>query len=1109
MGNEVERIKEKIRSFKRKYYLDLFLRGLILSALILSTYFLIAALVEHNLWLSPWARLITFISFFVVAVYCVVRFMREPIQWWVARRGMSEEESARIIGRSIPGVSDRLLNFIQLDLAKESNSLAYASIVQRSREFEPLSFESVVDLKQNSKFAKYLLAPLVIILGILIINKSILTQSTARIINFSREYSPAAPFQFIIKNSSLRGFYNEDFSLDISFSGASIPLDAYLNFGGQRAKLERVSAGNFTYTFEKLTRPITFQIEAAGFFSETETIELVNRPELTQLKVELEFPRYLKRANEQLINVGNLEIPEGTAVTWKMRTGFTESVEFQFMSDSSQDKSVVSENQTFVFKKTLRAPDLYEITLLNKNSQNKDKISYSIDVIKDQFPTISLNNLQDSVLFERILLGGTIGDDYGVSQLQLNFTLKDEAGHDVSRGKVPLQITPHQQQQNFFFNWSVDTLDLKPGHQLEYYLQVWDNDGVNGRKSSRSAVYSFAIPSESELMVQIRNSQSQTEQKVDQSVGKAQQLQDQIEQATQKLKGKQDLDWQDKKMLEDIVQQKQSLDKIIEKLQEENKLLNQKKDAFTEQDKRIKEKAEQIQKLMDELLDEETKKLFEELQKLLKQNAEVDDIQKILNKLNQNSDNLEKDLERLQENLKQLAFEFKMDNAIDKLNQQIQKQQDLLERTEQLEKEMKETKKNSEQGKALENESKELGKEQEQLRKDASETKEEIKELNKLGEELHNSDELPTEEESDEVIKDQEQSQESLQQNEPSKSKTPQKQSLQKMQQMQQKMEKAQSSMEMEMDMANLESLRQIIHSLVKLSYDQEALLKQFNELTPNDPRFNTIAQQQLKLKDDSKVLEDSLLALGKKDPFMGSFITKEIGELNNHLDRVTEANKERRRPQASTEMQASMTSINNLALMLDDHFEMMMQAMANAKPSSGKQKQKGKPQSLGEMQQKLNERIQQLKNSGKTGKQLSEELAEMAAEQERIRKAFQEMQERLEEQGGAKPGNQLPGKMEQTEMELVNKQLSDQLIRRQQEILTRLLEAEKSAREQDLDDERKGESAKDYDKEIPKAFEEYLRLKEKEVELLKTVPPKLYPYYKKEVSEYFKRMGK
>jgi hypothetical protein len=183
------------------------------------------------------------------------------------------------------------------------------------------------------------------------------------------------------------------------------------------------------------------------------------------------------------------------------------------------------------------------------------------------------------------------------------------------------------------------------------------------------------------------------------------------------------------------------------------------------------------------------------------------------------------------------------------------------------------------------------------------------------------------------------------------------------------------------------------------------------------------------------------------------------------------------------------------------------MQMMANAKPSM----KKGKPQkgqkSLGEMQQQLNQKIQELKNSGKSGRQLSEELAEMAAEQERIRRSLQEMQEKMKNEGKM-PGGDLPSKMEQTEMDLVNKQISEQLIKRQKEILTRLLETEKSMREQDMDEERKGETAKDYEKEIPKAFEEYLRLKEKEVELLKTIPPKLYPYYKKEVNEYFKRMG-
>jgi hypothetical protein len=148
------------------------------------------------------------------------------------------------------------------------------------------------------------------------------------------------------------------------------------------------------------------------------------------------------------------------------------------------------------------------------------------------------------------------------------------------------------------------------------------------------------------------------------------------------------------------------------------------------------------------------------------------------------------------------------------------------------------------------------------------------------------------------------------------------------------------------------------------------------------------------------------------------------------------------------------------------------------------------------------------LKNGQKTGRQYSEELARMAAEQARIRKALQELQEKLKKEGGQIPGNDLPGKMEQTELDLVNKKITEETIRRQKEILTRLLEAEKAMREQSQDEERKGEAAKDYSKEVPKAFEEYLRLKEKEVELLKTVPPKFFPYYKKEVNEYFKRIN-
>ncbi|MFN7330619.1 MAG: hypothetical protein ACK5UP_14070, partial [Bacteroidota bacterium] len=352
-----------------------------------------------------------------------------------------------------------------------------------------------------------------------------------------------------------------------------------------------------------------------------------------------------------------------------------------------------------------------------------------------------------------------------------------------------------------------------------------------------------------------------------------------------------------------------------------------------------------------------------------------------------------------------------------------------------------------------------LSKQQEEINRQTEKLKQELKDLEKLGEELDQPQDIPGDEKFNPLQQDQQDSKQSLDQGKPKKAINSQQKSIQQMKQMQQQMESAQNAMEMEMDMANLESLRQIVHGLIKLSYDQESLMKDFNQVQQSDPRYVQLSQNQIKVKDDSKVLEDSLLALAKRDPFLGSVVTKEISELNDHLDKAAVNVKERRKSNASAEMQFSMTGINNLALMLNSHYDMMMNAMQSAKKKLGKGKQKGNERSLSQMQMQLNQQMEEIRKGGKQGRQLSEELAKMAAEQERIRRALQEMQEKLKQEGGKVPGGDLPGKMEQTEMDLVNKQITEQTIRRQNEIITRLLEAEKSMREQNQDQERKGET--------------------------------------------------
>lgn len=1099
MGDEIKHVQQKVALFRRKYYLNTFLKGSLLSASILLAYFLFASLLEYAFWLDSSLRFALFLLFILAALFCLYRFLKEPLQFWFAKKGLDDQQSARLIGQHLPEVKDRLVNFFQLSALAEVSALGSASVQQKAREFEPFSFDRIIHFGENKRYLKYLAIPLLVVFAILIINRSILTQPSERILHFNQKFSPQAPFKFIINNASTKAFANEDFTLSVQLEGDALPEDVFFLQGNQRMKMVQSGDGSFTYQFDRLQSDVSFQLEAAGFFSDVFTIDVVSRPELLAFELVLNYPRYLQRSTDKINNAGNLEVPEGTTVRWNVSTEEASAVSLIFTSEEKQNNLQLSDNQFFTFEKSFRKPDEYELVLHNDNGTNKDHIRYSIDVIKDKHPEISVLNFKDSILYQHISLSGAINDDYGVRKLNLVVTSDEK----TAPREIPVPIVNNQAQQNFFFHWRLDTLDLQAGEKINYYLEVWDNDGVNGSKSTRTATYTFAVPTKEQLETNIRQSEKATEQKISESQVRAAELQKQLEQASQQLKSKQSLSWQDKKKLEDIVQQKKELEKMLDELKEENQQLLDKKEAFTEESERIKEKAEQIQKLMEELLDEETKKLFEELEKLLKENADARDMEKLLDQMKQNSGNMEKELDRALELFKQLQLESKVEQAAEEMKKVIEEQQQLLKDTEQTEKESK-NKSNAGDSKSTE----ELAKEQEEVAQDFKEVEKKLEEIEQLEKEVEGSDlEMPSEKEQQNVEQQQQQSKESLEEGKPGKSKEAQQKALQQMQQMQQKMESMQSAMSMEMDMANMESLRQIIHGLIKLSFDEEALINAFKELNPSDPRFNTLAQQQIKVKDDAKILEDSLLALGKRDAMMGSFITKEVGELNNHLDKTIEANKERRRSQAQTEMQFSMTSINNLALMLDDHFDAMMQMMANAKPSAGKGKKKGKPQSLSQMQQQLNQRIQELKNGGKTGKQLSEELAKTAAEQERIRRALKEFQDKMKQEGKEVPGGDLLNKMEQSEMDLVNKQLTEQLIRRQKEIETRLLEAEQSMRDQEEDQERKGETAKDYSKEIPKAFEEYLRLKEKEVELLKTVPPKLQPYYKQEVNEYFKRL--
>jgi hypothetical protein len=238
----------------------------------------------------------------------------------------------------------------------------------------------------------------------------------------------------------------------------------------------------------------------------------------------------------------------------------------------------------------------------------------------------------------------------------------------------------------------------------------------------------------------------------------------------------------------------------------------------------------------------------------------------------------------------------------------------------------------------------------------------------------------------------------------------------------------------------------------------------------------------------------------------------------------------ERKTRNALVNQQYAMTNINDLALILSESMEQMQQQMAQQmqgkqmceKPGDNKPGGKGKPgqgkpgegkpslKGMPQQQQQLNEQMQQMQEQMKNGKNpSSKSFAKMAAKQAALRKALRKIQQQQKEKGkGSKTLKELIDGMNKIEEELVNKKLPSTMMKRQEEILTKLLEAEKAEREQGKEKKREAKSAIEKNKKLPPALEEYIKERNSQIKLYKAVSPLLTPFYKNKVENYFNNLN-
>jgi hypothetical protein len=1088
----------KIDGFIRKYYLNKVVKGSIFLASSLLAAYLIITAAEYWGHFDPTVRSVLFYAFILGNSFALAAYIIHPLlAYFKLGTTISYEQASSIIGRHFTPIKDKLLNTLQLKklsgLNPEQRNLIDASINQKIAELRLVPFTSAIHINENTKYLKYLLVPLAIIVIVFFAAPSILSESTERLINYNKQFVKKAPFSFEILNDQLSVVQGADFTLSVKLVGNEIPADIYLEDGVNTFKLDRENIISFKHIFRNLQKSKKIILKAGEFRSEDYTLEVKAKPTLLDFDVLIEYPQYLNKANEKLENTGDLIVPEGSLVNWKFRAENSDQINLQLNKKSILLNQTQENDFTFSYRALKNLS--YSIKPINSDIRTTESVSYELKIIPDLLPVINVKQKTDSLNSKLLYFVGQASDDHGFSKLNFNYKILSEKEETAEKEEViSIKFDKHSLQTNFFYSWNVNQIAAKPGEEIEYYFEVFDNDGVNGPKSVKSSIKTLKLPSELDLERKSEANSSQIKKKMEEAIKKSAQLEKETKKLNQELLNKKNLSFEERKQIQNLLNKQKEIDELVKEIQKVNK---QNLTEQQEENGQILEKQKQIEELFNNVLDEKTREILNNIEKLLEKNNK-NLTQEELSKMQMDNKSLQKELDRILELYKQLDFDQKLTNTIEKLNELAVDQENLSKKSQDKKFELEE-----------------LKEEQKMLQKNFEELKEDLSELEQK------NDFQDQQEAKKEIDKEQKNSADNLNKKDQKQASENQKKAAAEIKKLSKDLQSMQQENEEKENEVNAKSLRKILDNLIISSFDQEKTMQVVRQISSNDPNYIIQSQKQKEIQINLKMIEDSLYSLSKKVPQIQSVLNKEIQAVNLNIGKAIENLGERRTAEANRNQQFAMTSINNLALMLNEALEQLERAQQNGK-AGGKGKQKKNLSQLSKMQDQLNNNMQKAREEmlkqgqqkggqqGKTGREMSEQLTRMAREQQMIRQAMQEINKMENKDGKSSLGNldKLMKEMEQTETELVNKRIQQETLNRQQEILSKLLDAEKADREREEDQKRESNKGITLPNTNSFIFQEFQKIKQKEIDLLKTMTPSLNSYYKIKVRDYFKYLN-
>lgn len=1152
---------------------------------------LIATVLEATLWLGTTARMAMAATVATLIAGIAAALIARPLaQLMGIASGPSDEEVARIVGETVPDVSDRLVNLLQLAEGKRSHApapLVDEAVQRLARKLDRVSFDEVEDFSRARRAARIASLPLAGVLAFLLVAPGMFLSASERLLSPQTHYRRPAPFQLSVAPGNVQRVRGDSLRLTAKMSG-SVPdaitlrmrsTDGAVN---ETVSLHPDSSGKAGHTVAPVRQSFQYQIQAPPLQTTWYTVDVRKRPLVRKLRLTVTPPSYTDLPKRTLDpNVGDVAGLPGSKVSVNASAGGApvRAARLEFSDERSIPLDVDDTALSGSFR--LRNEATYSLHLESPSgTKNRNPIQYQTSLQTDARPSVTFVTPEGPANLGADLtqtLRVQLSDDFGFSEVRLYYRLSEERFDTSSTEFSSIELpapNPQQTSQELVHEWLLaqeSGLSPQPGEVVLYYVRAWDNDTVNGPKSGRTSTQRLRRPSVAEQYEQLDQVQDEAGKQLERLRERADSMQQQSRQLRQELRRTREADWQDRRQLEQIQKKKESVESGVEDLSRKVEEMNRQMQKNQLSGSKMSEKFEELKRVIDEIKSPELQDALEKLKKAMENNDQRQ-MQRAMQQMQKHQDSYKEQLDRTLSLFKKLKAQQRLDEMARRAGELSERQKALRKKTRKRMQtpssdstqtadsrdreernpakrdstapdeastspsKKQDARRRSEDGAEAQQQrpdstagaksqrapsmdssatrkNEDLAREQsrsaEQMKKllqkmrDAEEEMKDVqsaprKELKQMNRKLQRED-LPQQ-----MKKNSKQ----LQKSQLNEAQQGQQRMQKQLQRMQNRLSKMKSQMQGKQRQINVAGLRNALENTLRLSKRQEGLRTKTNELATEGPTLRSFARDQKTLSDGLRSVTDSLTSIARRVPEMSRKVQEMSGNALRAMETATTALDKRNAGKATGHQKTSMMHLNRLALLLSDLLDKLQNQQGSGSGMSMQQMMQQLQQMSGK-QQKLNKQIQQQLNNTQ-GERLSREQVqrqkELARRQRRIKKELEEMGV------GSDARDQILGdlqkiaeQMEKTAQQLEQGRHSRDLIDRQRQILTRLLNAHKSMRTQGKKEKRRGRESKgDYEQEPPGQLPPSERADQLRRDLIRALEMGYSPNYEELIKRYF-----